>query len=81
MNREELEIKIKHILADLLGIEEEIIKENSDFINDLNADSLDGVEMVMIMEDTFNIHITDEEAELAINFKLLLDLIESKIEK
>ena len=81
MNREELEIQIRKIITDLWGIEEESIKDRSNFINDLQADSLDGVEMMMEIEDVFDVHITDEEFAMAVNFKLLVDIIESKIEE
>jgi acyl carrier protein len=80
MNREELENKIRTIVADLLNIEESEITDDSHFINDLHADSLDSVELVMMAEDTFNISIKDDDAAKAITFKLLVDLVESKIE-
>ena len=81
MNREELKNKLKKIVADLWGIEEFIINDSSNFINDLQADSLDGVELIMLIENKFDIHITDEEAEKTVNFKLLVDLVESKVEE
>ncbi len=79
MNREEIESKIKNIVADLLCIEEDIIKKESNFINDFNADSLDAVEIIMRTEDDFDIDIADEEAEAAVDFGLLVDLVERKI--
>ena len=80
MNREELEKQIKTIVADLLNIEEALIKDGSHFVNDLQADILDAVELTMMAEDKFNISISDEDAEKAVTFKLLVDLIERKIE-
>lgn len=79
MIREEIKNKTRKIVADLLDIDEEIISENTSFVSDLNADSLDAVELVMNVEDKFDITIADVEAESAVNFKLLVDLVERKI--
>lgn len=79
MIREEIKNKTREIIADMLDIDEESIHDKSNFINDLQADSLDAVELVMSVEDKFNISITDIEAEQAVSFKLLVDLIERKI--
>jgi len=79
MIREEIKDKIRKVVADLLGMEEESIKDDSDFVNDLNADSLDAVELIMMTEDKFDISISDAEAEKATTFKLLVDLIERKM--
>ncbi len=55
--------KVKEIIAEQLGVgEEEVIAEAS-FVNDLGADSLDTVELVMAFEEEFDIEITDEDAE------------------
>ena len=63
MNQEEIFEKVRNILAEGLGIEEEIITMDSDFIDDLNADSLDIVDLVVELEHEFNLSIPDEEAE------------------
>ncbi len=63
MEREELMKKIKSIVSDKLSIGEEQITEEASFIDDLGADSLDTVELVMALEDEFNMDIPDEEAE------------------
>ena len=63
MDREELLKKIKAIVADKLSISEEQITEEASFIDDLGADSLDTVELVMALEDEFDMDIPDEEAE------------------
>lgn len=55
--------KIKKIIVDQLGIEEDTVKENSSFIDDLGADSLDIVELIMAFEEEFDIEIADEDAE------------------
>ena len=63
MEREELLKKIKSIVSDKLSIGEEQITEEASFIDDLGADSLDTVELVMALEDEFSMDIPDEEAE------------------
>ena len=59
---DEIKGKIKKIVADHLGIEEEKVTEEASFIDDLGADSLDTVELVMALEEAFNIEIPDESA-------------------
>ena len=60
---ENLENKIKEIIVDKLGIEESEITDSASFTNDLGADSLDTVELIMEFEKEFNVSIPDEEAE------------------
>jgi acyl carrier protein len=55
--------KVKQIIAEQLGVDEPEIKNESSFIDDLGADSLDTVELVMAFEEEFGIEIPDEEAE------------------
>ncbi|MBM3294127.1 MAG: acyl carrier protein [Candidatus Aminicenantes bacterium] len=63
MDRDELLKKMKAIVADKLSISEDQVTENASFIEDLGADSLDTVELVMALEDEFGMDIPDEEAE------------------
>ena len=63
MERDELLKKVKAIVADKLSIGEDQITEEASFIEDLGADSLDTVELVMALEDEFNLDIPDEDAE------------------
>jgi acyl carrier protein len=58
-----VEQKVKSIIAEQLGVGEDEIKPESSFIEDLGADSLDIVELVMAMEEEFEVEIPDEEAE------------------
>ena len=60
---EDVKGKIKKIVADHLGIEEEKVTEEASFIDDLGADSLDTVELVMAFEEEFGSEISDSEAE------------------
>lgn len=55
--------KVKEIIIDQLGVDEEQVTLNSSFVDDLGADSLDIVELVMALEEEFDIQIPDEEAE------------------
>lgn len=57
------EEKVKDIIAEQLGVKKEEIKPKSSFIDDLGADSLDTVELVMALEEEFGIEIPDEDAE------------------
>ncbi len=72
MTAQNIESKVKAIIADQLGVSEDEIKMESSFIEDLGADSLDIVELVMAMEEEFEIEIPDEEAE---NIKTVGDAI------
>lgn len=58
-----IEARVRSIIADQLGLAEEDIKPESKFIEDLGADSLDIVELIMAMEEEFQTEIPDEEAE------------------
>lgn len=59
----DLEAKVKQIIVDQLGVDEAQVKPEASFIDDLGADSLDTVELVMAFEEKFGIEIPDEEAE------------------
>ncbi len=70
-----IEDKIKKIISDKLSVElEEIIAEAS-FVNDLGADSLDLVELIMSMEEEFDIEISDDEAEKLVTVRDVLDYV------
>ncbi len=80
MTNEELLSSIKQIIVDQLGVDEETISEDSSFIDDLNADSLDMVELVMAMEQEFDIEIPDDVAEKVVTVKDAVDYIQSLTE-
>ena len=70
--------KVKKIVADHLGIDEAKVNEESSFIDDLGADSLDTVELVMAFEEKFGIEIPDDAAETIQTVQNAIDYIESK---
>jgi len=73
--------KLKEILIDVLGAKEEDIKAESKFVDDLGADSLDLVELIMAFEDKFGIEISDEDAEKIVTVKDTLDYIDAHSKK
>jgi len=79
MEREELLKKIRTIVADKLSISEDQVTEDASFIEDLGADSLDTVELVMALEDDFGLDIPDEEAEKLTTVGKAMDYILSRI--
>ena len=70
--------KITEIIIDKLGVDSNKITINAKFIDDLGADSLDTVELIMQFEEEFEIEIPDEDAEKILSVKQALDYIESK---
>ena len=70
--------KVKKMVADHLGIEESKIADESNFIDDLGADSLDTVELVMAFEEEFGSEISDSEAEKILTVGDAIKFIESK---
>lgn len=63
INIQEIEAKVIEIVSEQMGVDKSEITRDTSFINDLNADSLDTVELVMEFEDEFDMSIPDEEAE------------------
>ena len=70
--------KVKKIVADHLGVEEEKVVDEASFIDDLGADSLDTVELVMAFEEEFGSEISDSEAEKILTVGDAVKFIESK---
>ena len=73
-----VENRVKKIIVDQLGVTEEEVKSEASFVEDLGADSLDTVEMVMAFEEEFNIEIPDEDAEKIKTVKDAIDYINKK---
>jgi len=70
-----LEDQVKEIIVEQLGVDEEDVKLESHFVDDLGADSLDTVELVMKLEEDFDIEIPDEDAEKIQTVKDAIDYI------
>ena len=70
--------KIKEVIVDKLGVEEEKITREAHFVDDLGADSLDTVELIMQLEEEFGIEIPDEDAENITTVGAAIDYIENK---
>lgn len=72
---ENVEPRVKKIVAEQLGVNEAEVKSESSFVDDLGADSLDTVELVMALEEEFDCEIPDEEAEKITTVKQAVDYI------
>lgn len=72
-----IEERVKKIVAEQLGVKEEEIQNSSSFVEDLGADSLDTVELVMALEEEFETEIPDEEAEKITTVQQAVDYITS----
>lgn len=70
--------KIKSIVADQLGVDEDQVTEDASFIDDLGADSLDTVELIMAFEEEFDVEIPDGDAQKIKTVKDVIEYIESK---
>ncbi len=69
--------RVIEIVIDKLGVEQSKVTENAKFIDDLGADSLDTVELIMEFEDEFSIEIPDEDAETILSVKEAVDYIDN----
>jgi len=74
-----VEEKVKHIIVEQLGVEEEEVKAEASFVDDLGADSLDVVELVMALEEEFGLEISDEEAEKLTSVQQAVKYIDSHV--
>ena len=70
--------KIKTIVAEQLGVDESQVTEDASFIDDLGADSLDTVELIMAFEEAFDVEIPDEDAQKIKTVKDVIDYIQAK---
>jgi acyl carrier protein len=73
-----VEEKVKSIIVEQLGVQAEEVKPDASFVDDLGADSLDTVELVMAFEEAFSIEIPDEDAEKIQKVKDAISYIEGK---
>ncbi|GAA5784034.1 acyl carrier protein [Chitiniphilus shinanonensis] len=78
---ENIEQRVKKIVAEQLGVPETDVKNESSFVNDLGADSLDTVELVMALEEEFECEIPDEEAEKITTVQQAIDYVSAHLNK
>jgi acyl carrier protein len=79
MSQDEIYQKVKQIVAEQLSVDETEVKPEASFANDLGADSLDTVELVMALEEEFDIEIPDEAAEGIATVQAAVDYINGKV--
>ena len=79
MSSEEIFEKVKNIIVDLLQVSEDAVTEEAHFIDDLGADSLDLVELIMGIEEEFNIEIPDGEAEKVVTVGDVVNYIKENV--
>ena len=72
-----IEERVKKVIVEQLGVEESEILDDASFVDDLGADSLDTVELVMALEEEFECEIPDEEAEKITTVKQAIDYVNS----
>jgi acyl carrier protein len=75
-----IEERVKKIVIEQLGVKEEEVKPEASFVDDLGADSLDTVELVMALEEEFECEIPDEEAEKIATVQQAIDYVKSHLE-
>tara|TARA_B100000949_G_scaffold235290_1_gene257537 strand:- start:1560 stop:1796 length:237 start_codon:yes stop_codon:yes gene_type:complete len=75
----DIDERVKNIIIKQLGVKEEEIKNESKFVEDLGADSLDTVELVMALEEEFDTEIPDEEAEKITSVQQAIDYISANL--
>ena len=76
---QDVESKVKSIIVDKLGVDESEVTRDANFTNDLGADSLDTVELIMEFEKEFDISIPDEDAENSATVGNAVDYLEGKV--
>lgn len=74
-----VEDKVKKIIAEKLSVDVEEVVPTASFVDDLGADSLDLVELIMSMEEEFDIEISDEDAEKLATFQDVIDYIKAQL--
>ncbi len=79
MTKEEILAKVKSVVAEKLNVGEDQVTSDAKFVEDLGADSLDQVELIMALEDEFELKIPEEEAEQLVMVGAAVDYIVSKL--
>lgn len=75
-----IEERVKKIVVEQLGVKEDDVTANASFVDDLGADSLDTVELVMALEDEFDCEIPDEEAEKITSVQQAIDYVKAHVD-
>ncbi len=78
MSREEILEKVRELIADKLGVDKDEVTEEASLVDDLGADSLDLVDLVMVFEEEFDVKIEDDELE---NIKTVKDVVDGIMSK
>lgn len=78
---ESVEAKVKEIVVEQLGVKPEEVTNDASFVDDLGADSLDTVELVMALEEAFGTEIEDEQAEKITTVQQAIDYIKSRMQQ
>lgn len=79
MTKEEILAKVKSVVAEKLNVGEDQVTSDAKFVEDLGADSLDQVELIMALEDEFELKIPEEEAEQLVTVGAAVEYIVSKL--
>jgi acyl carrier protein len=80
LTRDAITLRLRALVVEQLGVDDVEITLDADLTNDLGADSLDTVELVMVAEDEFGIELDDDEIERVHTIKDAIDLIEQKVQ-
>ena len=81
MSRAEIEARVKEIIVEQLNVEEDEVTQDASFQQDLGADSLDIVELVMTLEETFDIEIPDDDAEKMQTIADAIDYLKERVDE
>ena len=81
MKTNEIETRVKKIVVEQLGVKEDEVTSEASFVDDLGADSLDTVELVMALEEEFEVEIPDEDAEKIVTIKDAINYVVNRMEK
>lgn len=81
MMKDEILKKVREITSEQLGVDEAQVTPEAKFVDDLGADSLDTVELVMALEEEFDLEISDEDAEKLVTVQKAVDYIEDHLEE
>ncbi|KKM77685.1 hypothetical protein LCGC14_1367530 [marine sediment metagenome] len=81
LSKDDIASKVKEITSEQLGVDESQITPEAKFVDDLGADSLDTVELVMALEEEFDLEISDEEAEKLTTVNRVMSYIEGCLDK